>query len=74
MQLEHDCNGSYDREGQAESSLTLHVTDVTPYLTLNQLFNRISSPFIIAYNESEVQKHSALTFRVQGMPLVTFSR
>lgn len=58
---------------KAESSLTLHESDVTPYLTLNHLFNIISSPFIIADNENEVQKHSELTAHVHGIPPVTFS-
>lgn len=51
----------------------LMKTDVTPYLTLNHLFNRISSPFIIANNESDVQKHTASTVHVHGIPPVTFS-
>lgn len=46
-----------------ESSLMLHVTDVTLYLTLNHLFNRISFPFIIANYESKVQKHSLYSWK-----------
>lgn len=54
---------------ELKAVLTLHVSDVILYLTLNLLFNRISSPFIIENNESVVQKQSASTVRVHVIPL-----